>query len=477
MQSNLRRLSVFLIVFLALNLSFIPLLAAYGLSVCPVLKVSGFMLGCAYSGVFVGLVYIINLILILIQSRVNFGKVSRFVFPLSYLVATGIALLLLKKFMGISHAGSQSRAPQILILASLLLGVTQYYGLTWCQFGAGKKSKRPLGELWRKHSIRLMLPMLSGLLILLHFVTSQAALGKTDPFVSVDLVSSNIRVVIFFVSTWMLVTYAFHFLTEKDAVLQLSQKVSAIESGDYEERKPFQASGLWLFMFQKLEDLGTTLKERGLLLNSFSKFVAKDVVAKATKDEIKNFQGQEVELTIIMIDIRNFTRISDTLSAEKVIQMLNAYFNLVIDIFTKSGIHIDKFIGDGILAYVEPGKSAVEDNECALTAMDKILNELPKLNKILETEGLPQVSIGAGIHRGFVVRGLIGSNQRLEHTIIGDPVNRTSRLEGLTKEHGVQLVVSKEVYSVSSDVWKKRMRELGAAHVKGIESKLEIYGF
>ena len=87
------------------------------------------------------------------------------------------------------------------------------------------------------------------------------------------------------------------------------------------------------------------------------------------------------------------------------------------------------------------------------------------------------MNIGGGIHRGTVIRGLIGSSQRLEHTIIGDPVNRASRLESLTKEYGVELIISDDVYKRTSAPLQARFRPLGRPRVKGIDEELEIFGY
>jgi class 3 adenylate cyclase len=468
------RLRIFLMLFLALNLAFVPLMASYGLSVCPVLRVGGFALGCVYSGVFIAIVYSLNTTLILL----NRNTTRAWLYPLIYVIATAIAITILQHLLKISHAGSMSRGPQILLLTSLLLGITQYYGLVWVKQNGIGTDLSSINKLWRSHSHKVMQPIFAMALVLIHFALSQKALAK-QPLQSMEDMANDGFVITMFLVGWLCVTYLFHFLAERDSVLKIASQLKRIEEGDFSQIEVFKTWGLWLFLSQRLRDFGQTMRERTYLVKSFSRFVARDVVERATQEELHTAEGEgeSVELTIIMTDIRGFTRISDDLPADKIIVMLNSYFNMVIDVFVKYGIHIDKFIGDGILAYVDPLNNTMSENEMAVRAIEEILQRLSPLNQQLKSEGLPEIHIGGGIHRGTVIRGLIGSSQKLEHTIIGDPVNRAARLESLTKEFGVQLITSDKVYNSLPPSTQRKFRPLGLAKVKGIEEDLTIFGF
>lgn len=450
-------------------------MASYGLSVCPVLRIFGFYVGCAYSGLFVTLVYTLNLGLILTQFKMKNRQFSVWIFPLSYVVATVAALFILQNFLNLSHAGSPSRAPQILFLASLLLGITQFYGLNWAMRTTGLRRNQSINYLWRTHSLRLMTPIFAMMALLIHFAISQKSFASEEQMSKLNMANDVVLVVIF-LSFWLSVTYFFHFMAEKDSVIEISRQLKSIEDGSFHEAPLVRSFGLWFFLNQKIESFGQTMKERNYLVRSFSRFVAQDIVQKATQNELENVEGESVDLTIIMTDLRGFTQISDNITPDKVILMLNIYFNMVINIFVKKGIYIDKFIGDGILAYVDPKKDALSENNKAIEAVYEILAELPNLNAHLIAEGLPPVHIGCGIHRGTVIRGLIGSSQRLEHTIIGDPVNRTARLESLTKEFGLNLVVSSEVYQNCSKELQSKLKELGAIKLKGIDKDVFVFG-
>lgn len=466
------RLFIFFFLFLLLNLAFVPLLSVYGLSVCPVLRVSGFLLGCAYSGVFVGIMYIFNLILTLAQLKYN--KTKAWFYPLAYMIATLLALVFLQNFLNIQHASAQSRAPQVLVLASILLGLTQYYGLTWA-VGNSSKAGSVLTPIWRKHAIKVMLPSFAMILTLLHFVLTQSRMTRED-FASAESIIEGTSILILFLSTWLIFTYVFYFLAEFDAVKSISKQINSIEEQKFLQAKANSGWGLWLFIAQRLEFLGQAMHERSSLVKSFSRFVAKDVVSKATKQEITEVEGEDAELTIIMTDIRDFTKLSDTLPAEKIITILNSYFDMMIDTFVRFEIHIDKFIGDGILAYVESKNDSKLENDRALEACHTIISRLEILNQELTKNQLPPLRIGIGINRGKVVRGLIGSSQRLEHTIIGDPVNRAARLESLCKEHAKTVIINEAIYQNSSSDLNNKFSYLGALKLKGIDEEVRTYG-
>ena len=152
----------------------------------------------------------------------------------------------------------------------------------------------------------------------------------------------------------------------------------------------------------------------------------------------------------------------------------------MLDVISGYQISIDKFIGDGILAYVEPEATdkseANTENQLAVEASLAMIKRLDELNLKLIKMQLPAVKIGIGIYRGPLVIGLIGSETKLQHTIIGDTVNKTSRLEGLCKELGVQMVISQQVWQSLTSGKKELFRSCEKQTVKGIIEPMDVFG-
>ena len=175
---------------------------------------------------------------------------------------------------------------------------------------------------------------------------------------------------------------------------------------------------------------------------------------------------KEEEMTVLFSDIRAFTTVAEQMSSEETFDFLNTYLAFMEPCITQNNGFIDKFIGDAIMAIFPTAEEAVH----AALAMGKAVRSFNQQR--LEQEK-PLINVGIGINTGPVMIGLLGTNIRLESTVIGDTVNLASRLEGLTKHYGIQILISEETYSRLT--LRKHVRIIDRVLVRGREAPLSVY--
>lgn len=221
----------------------------------------------------------------------------------------------------------------------------------------------------------------------------------------------------------------------------------------------------------------TEAKEKRKVSQLFAQYVSKEVLDEIIRNRMdyrKAGAGSKVEITVLFSDIRGFTTFSENTPPDRVVEMLNCYFSRMAEIILKYNGTLDKYIGDAIMAFWGAPVPIADHAERAVLTAIEMLSALNDVNKTLKSKGYDfELKVGIGINTGIATIGNIGSEKKLNYTIVGDTVNLASRLEGLTKEFNSSLIISEYTYERIKD--KITCKSLGNIKVKGREKPVEIY--
>jgi class 3 adenylate cyclase/HAMP domain-containing protein len=211
----------------------------------------------------------------------------------------------------------------------------------------------------------------------------------------------------------------------------------------------------------------------------FQKYVPTDVIEEFFANPEAMLVGDNRVVSILFSDIRDFTTISEMMQPDALVQTLNKYFTVMVDtIMSHNGI-VDKYIGDAIMALFGTPKKRPDDAEQSAYAALDMIESLKDFNIWQEKQGIPPFRIGVGLNYGVVTVGNIGSEKKLDYTVIGDMVNVASRLEVLTKKYKTSVVVSDSVHrKLEADIESGRVssRFLDTVQVKGRSTGLRVCG-
>jgi adenylate cyclase len=239
----------------------------------------------------------------------------------------------------------------------------------------------------------------------------------------------------------------------------------------------FDRGGYWIdfvlpVVATSLMGLGSDALDRRRFRDSFARYLSRDVMARVLADA-PSLQGEYREVSILFSDLRGFTTLSERMEPARIAAHLNEYFDaMTAAVFAHRGM-INDFVGDAVMAVFG---APVADADHAWHAVQSALDmdrALARLNARWKTAGLPELRMGIGIHTGRVFAGNIGGRERIKYTVIGDPVNVASRVEGLNKELSTTLLVTEETLAAVGD--RVGVRDCGLVAVKGRVEKVRVF--
>jgi class 3 adenylate cyclase len=233
-------------------------------------------------------------------------------------------------------------------------------------------------------------------------------------------------------------------------ILMLASGVRAIGEGDLEQRVDVRRHDEIGDLAEAFNEMTKGLQEREFIRQTFQKFVHKDVVNQLLENpDMIKVGGEKKKVTIIFTDIRGFTTLSETLNPHDLIGLLNSYFAELLPIIDKNGGVLDKFIGDAMMIVFGTPLAKEDDALRAVKTGLEIQAKVKALNVAREREGRDHITMGIGINTGNVIAGNVGSEDRMEYTVLGDAVNVAARLEGQSRTGDV--IISDDTYAEVKD--------------------------
>ncbi|MDR1176815.1 MAG: HAMP domain-containing protein [Treponema sp.] len=232
-------------------------------------------------------------------------------------------------------------------------------------------------------------------------------------------------------------------------------------------------SGAYAQIRQYAFEAASARKRENKIRNIFQLYVPKDVIDEVFINPEKMLVGNNRDIAILFSDIRSFTTISEGMAPDELVNSLNRYFSIMVDIIVNRNGVVDKYIGDAIMAMF--GAPVFSENDALSSVMVglEMMDGLEEFNRIQRELGAPEFRIGVGINFGQVTVGNIGCDKKMNYTVIGDAVNLASRLEGLTKMYHEPILFSETVAEKIKN--ELSCRVIDRVAVKGKKTGVSIY--
>jgi adenylate cyclase len=255
-------------------------------------------------------------------------------------------------------------------------------------------------------------------------------------------------------------------------IFRLVQATGAIAAGNFNIALPVASRDELGVLTDSFNRMARSLREKEMIKRAFTRYVAREVVEEILKNpENMALTGERREVTVLFCDVRGFTPLSERLSPEDVVLLLNDFYNLMIETTFKHDGTLDKFLGDAVMAVFGAPLAHPDHSARAIRTALAMQEGIVGLNERRARDGKEPIAVGIGVSAGEAVAGTVGTEDRMEYTVIGDSVNLAARLESNAKPG--QILISHRTYERVRDLVDAR--PLGRIRVKGKEEEVEVY--
>jgi adenylate cyclase len=252
-----------------------------------------------------------------------------------------------------------------------------------------------------------------------------------------------------------------------DPVERVRVAVERVEGGSLDEEVVVDDGGEIGFLQAGFNRMVAGLREREQIRETFGTYVDREVAEHILREGTL-LEGEEVSVTAMFIDIRGFTHLAERLSAPEVVALLNRLFERIVPIIHAHGGHVDKYVGDGLLAVFGAPRRQEDHADQALAAS---LGIAAAVNE----QFVGELQIGIGLNSGLVVAGNIGGAGRLEFSVIGDAVNVAARVEEATRDSGDAILVSEHTKALLAGDGEARLEERPSVALKGRMEPVSLF--
>lgn len=256
---------------------------------------------------------------------------------------------------------------------------------------------------------------------------------------------------------------------------RLQTAMARVAQNDFDIRVPVTTNDELGYLAERFNGMVQGLKQGEKLRRLFGLYVSPEVARRAVESGA-GLDGELVTCTIMFSDLRGFTRLAEQMPPQQLVDLVNRYMTLMIKVILANGGIVTRFGGDSILAlFGSPLNPSGSHAAQAANAALEMRARLEEFNYEQKLAGQPALTMGIGIATGPVVAGNVGGTERMEYTVMGDPANLASRLQDLTKELQIDILISEPTYQNALQHGKVHARAIHGASVRGKQERTTLY--